>query len=442
MPRKSVQPKDSAASSSVPVHVPLPQEYVDAGKNKKKIAPQKAGAPPEAMVLTKKAKVQTLERVQELRLIIPYSPRNYGILTHQANPGYQYLVYLNERNKQTTAGCFACFPLEFFSHDAASMQCVQLTPAPETLDVCRIVEWWRNMEFPRTAQLTDNKSRFPAPTFGFKVGDYVSFKHLSLDCYGWVSAVITRAGNISKAYLVCAVIDATPCLRMVHDWELLGPSFTFVAPQDPFWSPQNFCFVHAGDPERLSYFEPPRFGFHQGDPVTVFLKDEKTEPVDGTIASVVLIKDSPYKQYHVRLSGHEEIKIFPERRVYGPRVDRLNPDLCPTHLDPDPALIAEVSKHHHEEGGAAGDDAEWMALLADETMQQENFTPNYKREGEPPAAATSTDLFSTPHRDLTAPCLTRTGRGFMQTPYPGVLVAKACARFKAEEERRRDGGSC
>jgi hypothetical protein len=360
--------------------------------------------------------------VQTLRLVIPSKPYQYGILTHKANPEYQYLAYFDARGLHESTGCFACFPLEYLRFNPALMPCVELKPAPQTLDVGAIKEWWRDTQFPKTGEPFDGQSfTFPVPVIGFKVGDYVSFKHRPPGSYGWVSAVLMRGAG-RQLYLVCAVIQGRFRLIMAHRWELAGPDFTFVPPAVPFWSPKVFYSVHAKHPERLSHFEAPAGGFDVGDPVTVLLPSSK-ESVDAIVSFVCKTQDVPLS-YNVQLP-HGQILLYKEEDVLGPRVDRLNRDLDPAHLTPDPALLEAVSKHDQDKKPGEPED-DWRKLLTDEVMEEIQISGPLQGE---PSAATYADMFVTPERDLTVPCMIRTCTGCSEIPYPGVLIAQAAARI-------------
>jgi hypothetical protein len=361
--------------------------------------------------------------VQTLRLVIPSRICNqYGILTHTANPDYKYLVYFHAKGQQEFSGCFTCFPLEYLRYTPALMPCVQLTAAPDTLDVNAIKEWWRDTPFPKVGEPLDGQCfAFPMPVVGFKVGDYVSFKHRPKGSFGWVSAVIMRGGG-RQMYLVCAVIQGRFRLIMAHRWEVAGPDFTFVPPAVPFWSPSVFYSIHDKHPDRLSYFEAPAGGFDVGDPVTVLLPSSK-EPVDATISFVCKPHDVPLS-YNVQLPDGQ-ILIYKEEEVLGPRVDRLNRDLDPTHLTPDAALLEAVSKYEQDEQPAELVD-DWRKLLTDEMMEE--LQESNPVQGEP-SAATYADMFATPPRDLTVPCMIRTCTGSTAIPHPGVLIVQAAARI-------------
>lgn len=352
-------------------------------------------------------------------------PFQYGIMGHSANPEYTYLVALKASKIGggivVTPGCFVnylydMFCLEFpVSLDAiAPMPCIELTPAPKNIKVSA-PHWWKTaVQFPSPGQQSVGEVKcFPAPKEGFKVGDYISFRGRP-QTYGWVSAVIYRDTGKLRLYLVCAITENDkPRLMMVTNDQVSGPEFTFVPPENPFWSKKNFPLVHSKYPDHFGYFEPPSKGFELGDPVTVFTVGNKV-PIDGKIEAVTRTKWEHVSEYNVRLPDGNVV-VYQERDVLGPRVDRFNPDLNPAHLTPDQGLVDEVEKQEFLEG----------VLRCDEDFQQAIRPP----AGIRPPSPYSPDIFVTP--PLGPMVRTRRGHGWtVDIPRPGALINRVAARIR------------
>lgn len=399
----------------------------------RKIEPRKRPASPPALDLgaqDPESQRRTRHKISSARVIVSPlvetamsgpEPPNFWILQHAANP---HLTYLVSMKPGETQGCFVYFLPYMFCLDRPStkdgpttMPCVKLSPAPPRINVTA-ARWWANATFPSSFSSTVPQY-FPAPNSGFQPGDYVSLKHTP-GAYACVSAVFFRTSG-EKVYLVCAVVVGQLRLLMKTRMEVEGPEFTFVPPVLPLWSQRVFPVLHAEEPDRLGFFERPDTGFDVGDPVTVFAEGG-TAPIDAKITFVWKGLSTFTGQYNVELPGGK-IVLYDGSDVLGPRVDRLNADMDPTHLTSDPALMRSV-----EEAEALDDAA---ALFCDEEMQAQD-SPSGVFSPVP-------DIFTTPVPNLMGRNLIRSNAGVMEIPHPGALINAAAQRIRARDEH---AGGC
>jgi hypothetical protein len=200
---------------------------------------------------------------------------------------------------------------------------------------------------------------------------------------------------------------------MVTNDQVSGPEFTFVPPEDPFWSKKSFPLIHSKYPDHFGYFEPPSKGFELGDPVTVFIVGNKV-PIDGKIEAVTRTKWDHVSEYNVQLPDGNVV-VYQERDVLGPRVDRFNPDLNPAHLTPDQGLANAVKT---------------ADFLEDVLYCDEDFPDAVgSSAGICPPSPCYPDIFVTP--SLGPMVRTRRGDGWtVDIPRPGALINRVAARIR------------
>jgi len=303
----------------------------------------------------KKSRV-TEEQILEIVPQMTYLDRGrYIIVKHEANPQYQYLIFVNWKDARKWIGCFACFRLEYMRFDAETMPSITEVAVPASFDVRTLHPWWFNSNFPEVGKPFPGEAKsFPPPGKGFKVGDYVGIRFRE-GAYGWVSAVVMRSPG-RMLYLVCAVVGGANRLLMLTKEEVTGPEFTFVPPADPpFWSPEVFPSEHKKDPRRFGYFEPPLQGFEPEDPCTVI--DRTKGPVDGHVAFVFktmgMNRMDITLNYNVRYPTGD-IVLCEVAAILGPRVDRLNEALNPADITPSEILLDSVTQAEEDEEQTRG----------------------------------------------------------------------------------------
>lgn len=427
MPRKLPPRPTRPSPAPPPVEPPVKftSELTQQKEDVKKIKPGKRPCSPPKLELggaapafdgNKKPKTVSFHPSVTVTLLNTSSPKgpeppNYWILQHTAN---KHLTYLVAMKPGETQGCFVYFfPYLFFldkEGENGSMPCVKLTPAPARINVTA-VHWWANATFPESRS---GLQYFPMPQSGFNAGDYISLKY-NPGAYGWVSAVIYRISG-EKVYLVCAVVQGVLRLLMKTRMELEGPEFTFVPPEKPLWSKSVFPLLHEEHPDRYGYFEQPDTGFEAGDPVTVFEEGKRTA-IDAKV--VFVWKGLPVNQYNVELPGGR-IVLFKNDDVLGPRVDRLNADLNPAHITPDPDLLQSVEELEKKEAA--------VSLYCAEEMPEQLASPSGVH-----SPTHDVFEFTTPPHNLMDPHVARTFIGGAQIPHPGVLINAAAHRISARD---------